>query len=503
MKLLYNNFGKRVMLFLFATLITFPALAQPSKTDDGSIPYAVFDEATSTLYFKWGVPEGTVNTDYYLVNYTTENPRWSWLYQHNPSPVQKNTQKVVFEPAFANARPKKCKSWFWNFQKLTSIEGIEYLNTSECETMRSMFDMCINLERVDVSGFNTKKVTDMQKMFCNCPKLISVTFGKDFSTELVTDPLNTSSMFANNNKLRFVDLFASDHTDAVTTANIMYMFGSMPYNNTKVVYLPHGKKDITNRMNFVYSYNGDETDLRCPQYYSEDKVDIEFPYDFRTNLAQYKRYTTNNKGTIILPYAFTSNAKVRAYTLNKEYDNFMWFESTETVPAHTPFVFRKLSNSTLVDFEQQDDSNNFGITVYATRDTELHPDGPYTASANLSGWTMKGYYVNQSVDSYSNLYYVQNDHFTRANGETLQFAPHRVTFHGAWAISPSGSPAGAPSYEIKFIDNNTTAIEGIETEDTAETQAIFDTAGRKLSALKKGVNIIRLNNGTTKKVIIK
>ena len=37
----------------------------------------------------------------------------------------------------------------------------------------------------------------------------------------------------------------------------------------------------------------------------------------------------------------------------------------------------------------------------------------------------------------------------------------------------------------------------------SEAEAIYDMQGRKISALQKGINIVRMNDGTTKKVVIK
>ena len=314
-------------------------------------------------------------------------------------------------------------------------------------------------------------------------------------------------MFAYCKKLRYIDFRPSNQIDAIVSVERnarKNTFSNVP--RTTVIYLPHGSQDVTDAENVVYSYNGDENDLRCPRYYSEDKVDIEFPYDFITHEAEYKRTMSTECGSVVLPYAFTSNDIVRAYTLDEEHEAGMWFVSTETVPAHTPFVFKNLSGGNTADFTQTDTNNNFGITVYATRDTEEDPAGPYAASTNLGGWTMKGYYVNQTLDSYSDLYYIKGDKFVRANGETLEFPPHRVTFHGTWAISPSGSPAGAPSYEIRFKD--TASITGIDhlTPDNLTPDnltAIYDITGRRVSEAKRGVNIVRMKDGTTRKVIIK
>lgn len=51
-----------------------------------------------------------------------------------------------------------------------------------CSHMYSMFYGCSTLTTLDVSHFDTTKVTDMRQMFINCNKLTSITVGKNFAT---------------------------------------------------------------------------------------------------------------------------------------------------------------------------------------------------------------------------------------------------------------------------------------------------------------------------------
>ena len=88
---------------------------------------------------------------------------------------------VVFDPSFAMLRPKSCYCWFKNFIYLKSIKGLEYLNTSECTNMESMFSCCISLNTVDVSGFDVSKVTNAESMFFDCERLWTIYCDKTWS----------------------------------------------------------------------------------------------------------------------------------------------------------------------------------------------------------------------------------------------------------------------------------------------------------------------------------
>lgn len=126
-------------------------------------PYAVFDDATKTLTFKYEEKE-TLGTKEYELNRGTSFPAWCDLHKSEIT-------KVVFAPSFAEARPTTCAYWFKSCKKLENIEGIEFLNTEKVKTMMGMFYECICLENLDLSKFDTKKVTNMRNMFYNCQKL--------------------------------------------------------------------------------------------------------------------------------------------------------------------------------------------------------------------------------------------------------------------------------------------------------------------------------------------
>ena len=148
-------------------------------------PYAMFDDATKTLTFKYEEKE-TLGTNEYELNRGTNFPAWCDLHKSEIT-------KAVFAPSFAEARPTTCAYWFGSCKKLKNIEGIEFLNTEKVKDMRGMFYECICLENLDLSKFDTKNVTNMRNMFYNCQKLKTLDLSS-FETDMVT---NMESMFYN------------------------------------------------------------------------------------------------------------------------------------------------------------------------------------------------------------------------------------------------------------------------------------------------------------------
>ena len=144
----------------------------------GGIPRVKYADGTLTFFL---TSKETLGENEYGIYGLGAKPDWVWK---NPN-VTKVT-KVVFDPAFANARPTNCYAWFNGCENLTNIEGIEYLNTSQVTDMHNMFYNCYYLQTIDFSGFDTRKVKDMSNMFYNCGSLKSLDIS-NFNTSEVTD----------------------------------------------------------------------------------------------------------------------------------------------------------------------------------------------------------------------------------------------------------------------------------------------------------------------------
>ena len=176
--------------------------------------YAVFDEATNTLTFKHDTkkPVGA-----FALNEGGNAPGW---YKPNDYGGNANIiKKVVFDPSFAKARPTSCYKWFNGCQDLTTIEGIEYLNTENVTDMSNMFESCYELKTLDLSNFDTKNVTNMFSMFSNCYALTTLDIS-GFNTKNVLD---MDIMFSNCFALKTLDLSSFDTRNVV---RIRYMFES-------------------------------------------------------------------------------------------------------------------------------------------------------------------------------------------------------------------------------------------------------------------------------------
>ena len=173
------------------------------KASKIAVSYALFDEATNTLTFKH---DTNAPIEAFMLNEGNNTPGWWYKYHGDIS-------KVVFDASFANARPTSCREWFSYCESLTTIEGIEYLNTENVTNMSFMFSNCPALTTLDISKFDTRNVEDMGDMFQNCLALKTLDLSS-FDTRNVEDMYN---MFQNCFALKTLDLSSFD------TRNVVFM----------------------------------------------------------------------------------------------------------------------------------------------------------------------------------------------------------------------------------------------------------------------------------------
>ena len=189
---------------LLMLMLLQPAMAQIQTRE----MYARLDRETQTL------------TLYYDTNFrvgedqaVSYNPLWMLVDE------RKKIKTVVFDESFKDARPKYCVTWFWLFEALTTIEHLDYLNTSEVDDMRSMFSNCTRLETLDLSSFNTEKVTSMQTMFEGSTNLRTIKLPKGFIGSSVTD---LNGMFRGCASLTELDLSGSNAEKVKNMGSMFY-----------------------------------------------------------------------------------------------------------------------------------------------------------------------------------------------------------------------------------------------------------------------------------------
>ena len=583
-------------------------------------PYAVFDDATKTLTFKYEEKE-TLGTNEYELNRGTSFPAWCDLHKSEIT-------KAVFAPSFAEARPTTCAYWFGSCKKLKNIEGIEFLNTEKVKDMSGMFYECICLENLDLSKFDTKKVTNMRNMFYNCQKLKTLDLSS-FETDMVT---NMESMFYNCillNTLKLTNKFNTQKVedmcsmfnsckelktinlsgfDTQNVEDMSYMFNLCKslesldlsnFNTLKVTLMDNmfnqclqltsldlsnfdtpkvtkmnnmffyctGLKtiDISNfntqavkdmksmfgyctnlatiyvGENFVTTnarssdnmfdncqllkgalpeYNANKTDHRFANYKTgyfsklvgkngndkigaagktltaeklvfDDNKDFVAYEPFKATAASYNRTINTTWATLCLPFEVSlDNQNFRAFELGSVSNNEVVLKELNTIiPAGTPVIIKMNEGETQLNFTEVDKAIAKDVLTSETANGNYQLQGLYTQklfdkNADNNCYIVKGNKLMNPAKLMQN-----------TNNETVGSKPFR-----AYMVDNTSSAAGAKMFSIGFDNDDTTAIDNLNT--IAYDNAIYyDLQGHRLNAPQKGINIVKRGNKTMKVII--
>ena len=420
--------------------------------------YAMFDNATETLTFSYKgfKPEGA-----YELNEGGNTPEW----------ISKNSyvKKVVFDASFANTRPTSFFSWFRGCENLTTIEGIEYLNTENVENMSSMFRDCYALESLDLSSFNTAKVTSLSRMFYICKALTTIYASDKFVTNKVT---NGNDMFYGCEKLNGYDGSKTNYK----------------YANYKTGYFT---KLVGKNGNEKIGASGET--LTAVSLALDDEKDFVAYEPFSAKAASYNREMKEGTtwATLCLPFEVSlADKNFRAFKLlsaNESTSTIQLEEITTSIAAGTPVIIKMNNGETTLSISEANKEIAQKVVSAA--------DGSYL---------LQGIYTQKVFDKVAdnNCYIVKGDKLMNPtklleNTSTTQVGskPFR-----AYMVDNTSSSAGAKMFSIA-IGDNTTAIDSLNT--IADDKAVYyDLQGNRLSAPQKGINIVK-RGSKTMKVIIK
>lgn len=282
---------KSRILFVLAAIF-FCALGMRAQEDEHY--YAIYCEGDQSLHFLFSETKltagKTLESNGEPITYvnrvertlTGENiPAWNNNSKESKDIILATT--VVFEESFRDVEVASCHLWFSGFSKLTKIEGIENLNTSNVTEFSNMFEKCSSLTSLDLSSFNTANVTTMYHMFTDCSSLESLDLSS-FDTANVT---NMESMFSGCENLTSLELSNFD------TANVSSMI-SMFMQCKKLSSLDISSFDTSNvtNMSLMFKWCESLTALDLVSFDTSNVTDMSSMFQWCDNLAAI--YVSNN-----------------------------------------------------------------------------------------------------------------------------------------------------------------------------------------------------------------
>lgn len=497
-----------------------------------------FDAATGTLTFQCSSAKTDADTDFFL-NEGSDEPGW---YPAKSADIK----TVVFKRNFRDARPTTCLLWFGSCTNLTSIEGLENLNTSDVTRMDNMFYKCEQLCALDLSGFNTEKVKNMADMFGYCKNLETL----NLSSFKTNDLTNMSRMFYECNKIVQLDLsgfntsgvkaldqvfkncyalealdLSSFDTKWVTDMSSLFEYCQ----SLKTIYVSDrfsifNVKSSTNmfrycnnlkgatafadiqerdnaRANYTDGYFTKKVGMNGPDIIgatgssleivgltlSDDKAFELYEACFVQN-GSYTRPMASTWGTLCLPYVIKPSDRNTCLFYKIETmddDKVLLTEITRGhILAGTPLVVRKKDDS------QKD------ISIYS--EYSMLSTAPSNDNAN----PLKGTFTTTELTD--DCYFIAKNQFRLV--KNYKVAATGVKVAGFRAYLQPETKAGSKRADVLSIgiDDEATGIESAEVIDWLNNPSAeyYDLKGRRIQGLQKGINIVKVGK-RVKKVVVK
>ena len=475
----------------------------------------IYDSATKKYTFKEvSVEEVSQNENAHLIY---DGMKISDL------PNYASLEKVVFEESFKKFEPTTLSSFFKGLESLTSISGLENLNTTHVTDMSKMFYNCYNLSSLNLSQFNTGNVEKMNEMFYNCRGLNSLDLSAfntakvnnmyrmfyycfvrtiDLSSFNTANVENMDEMFAGASLVVNIYTSESFKTDKLTTSKYMfYLCTKLPNFNKDEVDATHAnygaggyfKKIVGQKGSVTLGANGEP--LAVAELTLTDDEDFKAYESFIATSASYRRTLKEGTtwATLCLPFEVSLEGKnFRAFKLLSADDakETVELEELKTIEAGTPVIIKMNEGETKLKFTVADKAIAKDVLTSETADGNYQLQGLYTQKL-----------FDKAADN--NCYIVKGDKLMNpakllqnTNNKTVGSKPFR-----AYMVDNSTAPAaGAKMFSIGFDNDGTTAIDNLNT--IADNNAIYyDLQGHRLNAPQKGINIVKRGNKTMKVII--
>lgn len=212
---------KQKVLFIFVYLFI-PIVVSAQEA------YAVYSDGTLSFYYDQ-YKETRTGTIYSVDKFrTNEDNGWGSM--------SNTITTVIFGSSFENYHGlTSTRYWFYNCTKISTIDGLKYLNTENVIDMKSMFYGCESILSLDLLNFNTANVINMEDMFYNCHSLSKL----DLSSFITSKVQDMSAMFSRCNSLTRLDLSNFD------TSSVLYITG-MFYGCSSLTVLDASNFDTSN-----------------------------------------------------------------------------------------------------------------------------------------------------------------------------------------------------------------------------------------------------------------
>ena len=195
--------------------------------------------------------------------------------------------------------------------------------------------------------------------------------------------------------------------------------------------------------------------------------------------ASYTRNMSNQYGTICLPFTANATEDVKFYTIDEIDGKDLVISEINTLNAGTPAIVEKTDDSA----SQITVTGSGSLAKAGSEEGEISFYGTFMAKTILA------------EDYEQSIYAISNNKFIKATSQ--------INLPAFRAFLTAENANGEVNIRQFDDDDTPTAIDNIVSSDYFNIMAVYGLDGARRSSLSKGMNIVRMANGTTMKVLVK
>ena len=207
---------------------------------------------------------------------------------------------------FDTSKVTNMQGMFEHMSNLTTL-NLSNFNTSKVTDMNSMFHDMFKLTSLDLSNFDTSKVTDMGAMFYEMRNLTTINLS-NFDTSRVT---NMGNMFSYMTGITTLDLSNFD-TSQVTN---MYDMFSFMYNLTTLNLSSFDTSQVTN-MYGMFSSTSNLTTLNLSGFNTSNVTNMGYMFAYMRNLTALNLSNFNTSNVTDMGGMFSSTSNLTTINLS-------------------------------------------------------------------------------------------------------------------------------------------------------------------------------------------
>ena len=405
--------------------------------------YAAVSGSTLTFYYD---NQRAKRSGHPITNSTSSDPAW-------PS---RNIKKVAFDASFKNYSPTSTYHWFVSMRNLKHVEGTENLRSAKVLNMVGMFEGCTSLKELDLMKLVVSSLSDISEMFKNAENLTTIYSEQDWR------PHKADNMFKGCEKL--VGVVAYDANKTSSRMATPYEGYFTPKRPAEAYVMRSENKGV---LTFYYdAFKG----CRKGTTYGINDTYRKYGYD-------YPAWVNTDGDTFARSAVIDASMKdFRPKSMEMWFYNFRYMDeikglenlNTEEVTTMR-WMFGRSQNLMVLD-----------LTGFKTRSLQ-------NTEGMFKGCECLGYiYCNEAWTATKSTDMFQD--CTELSG-AVKYDPAKTD------IKMANPTTGY------FTRKGSTGINRPTTVDEPTVKAIYGTDGSRRSRMEPGINILKMSDGTVRKMV--